>query len=226
MSPAADRPRLPLAFRIGNLGIRLALVLLRVRVVIVGAERVPDEPGYIVAMNHLSIVDPPVIAETLARITHRRVRFMAKAEAMSMPLVGWALRAYGGFGVRRGRPDRDAYRMARQVLEDGDWLGVAPEGTRSRSGHLGEPKAGVALLALRSAAPVLPIGISGTEQVWPVGARLPRFGKTVTVEVGQPFRLEAAGEGAPRREGLEAENELIMRRIAALLPPAYRGRFG
>jgi 1-acyl-sn-glycerol-3-phosphate acyltransferase len=223
---AAAPARLPFAFRLGNLGIRLALAVMRVRVVVEGAEHVPSEPGVILASNHLSIVDPPLLSVVVARLVRRRVRYMAKAEALDAPVMGVVLRAYGGFGVRRGRPDREAYRMAQAVLAAGDWLGVAPEGTRSRTGSLGEPKAGVALLALRSGAPILPVGLAGTERTWPVGARLPRFGTTVTVRFGPLYRPAAADPSEERRGAREASTEELMRRIAELLPPSYRGRFG
>jgi 1-acyl-sn-glycerol-3-phosphate acyltransferase len=199
---------------------------MRVRVVVEGGEHVPTEPGVILASNHLSIVDPPLLSVIVARLVGRRVRYMAKAEALDAPVMGVVLRAYGGFGVRRGRPDREAYRMAQAVLAAGDWLGVAPEGTRSRSGTLGEPKAGVALLALRSGAPILPVGLAGTERTWPVGARLPRFGTTVTVCFGPLYRPADADPKEERRGAREASTEELMRRIAELLPPPYRGRFG
>ena len=212
--------------RLGNLGVRLGLALLADRIDVEGADQLPDEPGVIVASNHLSILDPPLITVSVARLIGRQVRYMAKAEAFEMPVVGPILRAYGGFGVRRGRADREAYRAAQEVLASGAWLGLAPEGTRSRTGHLGEPKPGVALLAVRSGATVLPVGISGSDRAWPVGARLPRPGSRMTIRFGTPYR-PAAGDGETDRRGaLEAESEALMRRIAALVDPPYRGRFG
>ncbi|MFI5262483.1 MAG: lysophospholipid acyltransferase family protein [Candidatus Limnocylindrales bacterium] len=225
MRPPASRPPLPRAVRLGNLGVRLGLAVIADRIVVEGAEHVPDEPSVILASNHLSILDPPVLTVTIARLICRQVRYMAKAEAFDVPLLGTVLRAYGGFAVRRGRADREAYRAAREVLESGAWLGLAPEGTRSRSGHLGEPKSGVALLAIRSGATVLPVGISGTERAWPVGARLPRPGRTMTVRFGMAYR-PADASGADRRQEVEVASEALMRAIAALLPPSYRGRFG
>jgi len=215
---ATGRPPVPLAFRVLNLVIRLVIVLTRTRLVVEGVEHLPDQTGVIVASNHLSIADPPLICLAIWRAAGRRVRYMAKAEAMETPIMGPALRAYGGFGVRRGQADREAYRMSRAVLETGDWLGLAPEGTRSRVATLGEPMPGVSLLATRSGAPVLPIGISGSERTWPIGDRRPRFGTTVTVRFGPALDLRAAG----RDEGSEA----MMRALAALLPSSYRGRFG
>jgi 1-acyl-sn-glycerol-3-phosphate acyltransferase len=199
---------------------------MRVRVIVEGSQHVLDAPGVILASNHLSIVDPPLLSVVVARLVGHRVRYMAKAEALDAPIMGPVLRAYGGFGVRRGRPDREAYRMARVVLDAGDWLGVAPEGTRSRTGTLGEPKTGVALLALRSGAPILPVGLAGTERTWPVGARLPRFGTTVTVRFGPLYRPDGPAEAGDRRASLDGSTEELMRRIAELLPASYRGRFG
>lgn len=239
--PPALRPPLPLAFRGLNGLIRAALATGRIRLRIEGAEHVPDTAGIIVASNHLSIADPPLVCVTVERLVGRRVRYMAKAESFDWPLIGPVMAAYGGFGVRRGRPDREAYRAARQVLESGDWLGLAPEGTRSRTGHLGEAKAGVALLALRTGAPILPVGIAGSEQLWPVGARLPRPGSSVTLRFGPLLRPDELGLGADlsvedapaanqpparRRESVDRATEMLMRRIAELLPATYRGRFG
>lgn len=243
--PSPLRPPLPLAFRGLNGLIRAALATGRIRLRIEGAEHVPDAGGIIVASNHLSIADPPLVCVTVERLVGRRVRYMAKAESFDWPLVGPVMAAYGGFGVRRGRPDREAYRAARQVLESGDWLGLAPEGTRSRTGHLGEPKPGVALLALRTGAPILPVGIAGSEELWPVGARLPRPGSSVTLRFGPLLRPHDLGLGADlsledapterapnqpaaarRRDSVERATQMLMRRIAALLPATYRGRFG
>jgi 1-acyl-sn-glycerol-3-phosphate acyltransferase len=236
---------LPGAFRCLNGLIRVALATGRIRLRIEGAEHVTDAGGIIVASNHLSIADPPLVCVTVERLVGRRVRYMAKAESFDWPLIGPVMAAYGGFGVRRGQPDREAYRAAREVLASGDWLGLAPEGTRSRTGHLGEPKPGVALLALRTGAPILPVGIAGSEQLWPVGARLPRPGSSVTLRFGPVLRPDDLGlggdlslddapeardpdrpAGARRRESVDQATEILMRRIAALLPAAYRGRFG
>jgi 1-acyl-sn-glycerol-3-phosphate acyltransferase len=195
--------------------------------VVEGEENVPDEPGVIVASNHLSIADPLLVCLTIEQLVRRRVRYMAKGEAFDWPLLGALMAAYGGFGVRRGRPDREAYRMARDVLASGDWLGLAPEGTRSRTGALGEPKQGVALLAHRTGAPILPVGISGTERLWPIGARSPRPGTTVTLRFGRAMRRAPAGDEArgADRERVKDSTDELMRRIAELLPEQYRGRW-
>jgi 1-acyl-sn-glycerol-3-phosphate acyltransferase len=186
------RPHL-LVFRMLNAFARLILRLLLTRIVVEGRERVPDRPGVILASNHLSILDPVLLTLVVDNVARRRVRYMAKAEALAWPFFGLLLRRYGGFAVRRGTPDREAYRTARNVLAEGDWLGLAPEGTRSRTGTMGEAKPGVALLAMRSGAPVLPVGIWGTEKLWGIGSRRPHFRATVTIRIGDVYEPGAAG---------------------------------
>ena len=236
-------PPVTLTFRLVNAGVRVLMTVGRIRLEMEGLDLLPDRPGIILASNHLSFADPVLLAMAVHRAVGRRVRHMAKAEAVAVPVFGVLLRDYGGFAVRRGRPDREAFRMARDVLAGGDWLGLAPEGTRSRTGTLGEPKPGVALLAVRSGAEIVPAAVWGTEDLWPVGALLPRPGKTVHMRFGTPYRIvvESGGtvaedsdqtETPPRRMpgnrhgALETASEDLMRRIAALLPESYRGRFG
>jgi 1-acyl-sn-glycerol-3-phosphate acyltransferase len=239
----APPPPATLTFRLVNAGVRALMTVGRIRLEIEGLDRLPDRPGIILASNHLSFADPVLLAMAVHRAIGRRVRHMAKAEAVAVPVFGLLLRDYGGFAVRRGRPDREAFRMARDVLAGGDWLGLAPEGTRSRTGILGEPKPGVALLAVRSGAEIVPVAVWGTEDLWPVGALLPRPGKTVHIRFGSPYRIAVGADGpapdgtdgsdAPQRRtpgtrhgALETASEDLMRRIAALLPASYRGRFG
>ena len=225
--PPGTPPPVTITFRLVNGAVRVLMSILRVRLVVEGAEDLPDRPGVILATNHLSWADPILLAIAIHEATGRRVRHMAKAEAVAIPVFGTLLRDYGGFAVRRGRPDREAYRMATDVLAGGDWLGLAPEGTRSRTGILGEPKPGVALLAVRSGAEVLPAALWGTEELWPIGKLLPRPGKVVHIRFGEPYRMAtgATGAGGTRHAALDAASDDLMRRIAALLPGRYRGRF-
>jgi 1-acyl-sn-glycerol-3-phosphate acyltransferase len=189
-----------LVFRLSNAFARFVLWMLRTRVILEGTEHIPDAPGVIVATNHLSIMDPVLITIAIQRLNHRRIRYMAKAEAMSWPVFGRWLVAYGGFPVRRGQPDREAYRRARGVLVEGDWLGLAPEGGRTRVGHMIEPKPGVALLAVRTGALVLPAGIWGSEKLWAIGARFPRPFTTVTIRFGEPYPMSEFAAAAASRE--------------------------
>jgi 1-acyl-sn-glycerol-3-phosphate acyltransferase len=151
---------------------------------------------------------------------------MAKAEALSPPLIGWFFKRIGAFGIRRGAADTEAFRLARRVLDDGRVLGAFPEGTRSYDGRMQAGKEGVSLLALRTGALVLPVGCAGTHRLWPRGRTLWRFGGRVELRVGEPFRVERRILPDGRKETLEEVTDRLLRRIADLLPEDHRGVYG
>jgi 1-acyl-sn-glycerol-3-phosphate acyltransferase len=186
---------------------------------LVGGENFPERPPYILATNHLSVFDLPVIfvvcphqVHAFAAAKHRRNLFYA-------PILS----AVGAIWVQRGEVDRRALREALQLLENGHVLGMAPEGTRSRDSYsLLEGKAGPAYLATRADVPLLPVGLAGTENV---KENLPRLRRTqVRMAVGEPFRLPTSGR--VRTPKLREYTDLIMHRIAELVPPEYRGIYG
>jgi 1-acyl-sn-glycerol-3-phosphate acyltransferase len=112
--------------------------------------------------------------------------------------------------------------MAKGVLDDGGILTIFPEGTRSPTGALQEVKEGATVLAIRSAAPILPIAIVGSQRFWPKGKLLFRPGRRMTVRVGEPFTLTMP-KGADRHESLRAATAQMMRHVALLLPEEQRG---
>lgn len=178
-------------------------------------------PGqFIIVANHISNFDIPLIGVTFPS----RVSFVGKEQLFLSPL-GPLFRALGSFAIRRGRVDREALRKADEVLGKGLILGIFPEGGRSRSHQLMRPRPGVALLAFRSNAYIVPVGISGTEKIARGRGKIP-FGPfqrpLVEVHIGEPFKLSANGEG-PSRADLASGTTLIMERIASLLPESYRG---
>ena len=189
---------------------------------------VPAGP-LIVAANHASSADPPIIGAFLNGRLDRPLNWLGKRELLEIPIVGWALRQGAIHPVDRRAADVDAFRTAMRILEGGNVLAVFPEGTRSRDGALQEARDGAAVLALRSGAAILPIGIADSDRFWPRGTVLPRFGRQVTIHIGKPFTLaEALGPGSPgggsdKRQRKEAATRLIMTRIAELLPPRQRG---
>jgi 1-acyl-sn-glycerol-3-phosphate acyltransferase len=196
------------------------------RVRVEGLANVPRAGSLIIASNHASHADPPLIHCWLVPALGRPVHWMAKAEALDPPVIGWFFKQIGAFGIRRGAADTEAFRLARRVLDEGRVLGAFPEGTRSADGRMQAAKEGVALLALRTGAPILPVGCAGTHRFWPRGRRLWRIGGGVTLRVGEPFHVERRVLPDGRKETLEEVTERLMERIAVLLPQDHRGVYG
>jgi len=193
-----------------------ALLRLLTRREVRGRDNVPTEGPLIVVANHLSIADPPVLSASL----QRRIVYMAKEESFRHPIEGPLVRGFRAFPVRRGQLDRQALRSAQQVLREGLALGMFPEGTRSRTAQLQQGNHGTALIALRSGAPLLPVALTGTEKV--LGPRLLLGRLRITVSVGKPFSLPPV-DGRLTKAQLASATELIMARLAELLPESYKG---
>jgi 1-acyl-sn-glycerol-3-phosphate acyltransferase len=151
------------------------------------------------------------------------VHFMAKIEMRSWPVIGWLASQSGVYFVRRGERDRAAQQFSLDALAAGRPIAIFPEGTRSRDGHLTDGKAGAALIAMRSGAPIVPAGISGTHRIFPGRSRWPRPTR-VRVRYGEPFRLDHRPTGRLDRDALGAGTERIMSAIEALLPKEQRRR--
>jgi 1-acyl-sn-glycerol-3-phosphate acyltransferase len=206
---------MPLAYTISNGALRGPLNGLSQRNV-VGREAVPPRGPLLVVANHLSNVDPPLLGVSLGR----RLHFMAKRGMFKGPVVAAFLRAYGAYPLDRDGQDVAALRWSLRILKEEGTLVVFPEGTRSPGG-LSRGLSGVALLALRSQAPVLPVAITGTERLRGLWRLVCPTGK-ITVTIGDPFSLPPI-DGKLERPQLESLTDLIMLRLASLLPEGYRG---
>jgi 1-acyl-sn-glycerol-3-phosphate acyltransferase len=191
------------------------------RVTVDGLDHLPDDGPLIIAANHMSNADPPFIGGWLSPPLGRRPTFLAKASLFKGPL-GLLIRSLGAEPVKAGGSDIDAFRAAKAILDRGGVVAILPEGTRSFDGVLAVPKPGVALLATRTGAPVVPVGISGTDVLLGRERRLPRVGSPIALRVGQPFHLTIP-QGIDRRSALAAADVELMRRIAALVEPRHRG---
>jgi 1-acyl-sn-glycerol-3-phosphate acyltransferase len=190
-------------------------------------DEIPREGPVIIAANHASNFDAVVLGAWLTPTLGRRIHWLGKKELFDWPVVGWVAQNGGVHPVDRGAADVEAFRLARRILDEGNILFVFPEGTRSADGALQAARDGVAVLALRTGAPIVPIGIGGSNGVWPRGQKLPHPGGHVTVRVGRPFRVaDELPAGTDRRTAKGLATDLIMRRIAELLPPAQRGVYG
>ena len=188
---------------------------------------IPRAGPVILAANHVSNVDGVLLAGWVLPHLSRQVQWLGKKEMFDVPIMGRVVRAYGVHPVERSGADIEAFRIAEGILEAGQVLLLFPEGTRSRNGALQVPRDGLAVLALRTGATIVPIGLSDTNKVWPRGKK-PRFWRNghVTVRIGKPFRL--ADELPPnlsRKDAKGQATDLIMRRIAALLPERQRGPY-
>lgn len=176
---------------------------------------IPQGPLIIVA-NHVSMVDVPLLGISLPR----RIAFMGKQELFRSRVQSFLWRSLGGFPVHRGQFDREALRKANEQLKKGWALGVFPEGKRSPNAQLQPPYPGAAFVAFHTAAPILPVGIVGTEKfrnmTWIF--RRPRL----TVNIGEPFTLPSI-EGKLTSAQLDSLTDFIMERVAELLPENYRG---
>jgi 1-acyl-sn-glycerol-3-phosphate acyltransferase len=120
-----------------------------------GVERIPLEGGAVIAANHFSAIDHPLIGAFSPRVIY----FLAKAELLDIAVVGPVLRWLGVFGVRRGEGDREALRRARALVRDGELVCVHVEGTRQRFGHPGVIQPGALMIAMQEGAPVIPCGL-------------------------------------------------------------------
>lgn len=145
-----------------------------------GAEHIPDTGAVIVAPNHKSSFDPPIVG---VAIKNRLVHYMAKAELFKNPMFGWVLRKMGAFPVKRGTVDRMAIKQAVRELKNGHVLGIFPEGTRIKKDGLGRFHSGMASLALMTGVPIVPVAVLGTRT-------LPKKKETIAILIGEPVVVE------------------------------------
>lgn len=160
-----------------------------------GAEKVPKTGPLIVVSNHASDFDPPMLSNCVGR----PVAFMAKEELFQVPVLKQAITLYGAYPVKRGSADRSAIRAALASLEQGWAVGIFITGTRTPDGRVTDPKLGAAMIAAKAKAPLLPVSLWGTEQIFQKGKKSPRS-VPVTVRIGDPIPAPASGD----REELEA----------------------
>ena len=193
------RRYMPSLQRYGHLVIK-AVFGLRVT----GVEKVPRTGGLLMASNHISELDPPVLGSCIPRIVH----FMAKSELFRGRAATWFFARINAFPVDRKRIDRASLRTAESILLSQGALLMFPEGTRSHDGRALRPKPGIGMLVQRTGVPVLPIFIHGTDR--PLGAvlRRPRFSVSLGDPIAPEEMTDAAGDG-----GFASIAELIMERI-------------
>jgi len=183
---------------------------------IIGRENVPATGPFIIAPNHVSLFDPPLVGVASPRL----VTTMGKAElfekkTFGLKILGFIIQHMGTFPVHRGKPDRRALRRAAQVLQDGGGLVIFPEGTRTPDGNLGPPELGIALIAHASKAPIVPMYLKGTDRAF---SKIHPGFRLIKPEAwfGQPLRFDEEYCRRGDRQTLQAISNRIMEEIARL----------
>lgn len=181
--------------------------------------KIPARGPLILVANHTSSLEVPLL---FVHLQPRRLIGLAKIETWDSKFMGWLFDLWDAIPVRRGEADLEAVRCCLEALKAGDILAIAPEGTRSRHGHLLQGQPGVALIALRAGVPILPLAHWGGENLT---ANLRRFKRTdFHVRVGRPFLLDTNGVKVTGELRQEMADE-IMGQIAALMPEEYQGEY-
>ncbi|ERM91854.1 lysophospholipid acyltransferase family protein [Caldanaerobacter subterraneus] len=181
-----------------------AIVKVIFRIKVKGLENIPKKGPVIICPNHISLLDPPVVGALL----NRRIYFMAKEELFRNPFLKLLLgTGLGAFPVKRGTADLSAIKTALNHLKKGRAVGIFPEGTRSKTGKLQKAEPGVAMLAIKSKAPVVPVGIKG------------RYGlfSRVIINIGKPMTFEKYYDSKLSSQQLAEIGEEIMKEIAKLI---------
>jgi 1-acyl-sn-glycerol-3-phosphate acyltransferase len=193
------------------------------RVRTVGLEHVPARGAAILACNHLSFCD----SLFLPLVLRRRLTYVAKAEYFDDRRTSWFFRACGQIPIRRGGGAewRRALEAAVDVVGQGQLLGIYPEGTRSNDGRLHRGHTGIAMVALRTGAPVIPVGLIGTREAQPIGRRIPRPFHTITVRIGAPLDFPAYRHRAGERLVLRYVTDTVMAEIQRLSGQDYAGHY-
>ena len=175
-----------------------------------GQEHIPSAGRVIIAPNHKSYFDPPLVG---VAITNRVVHYMAKEELFKNPVFGWILKQFGTFPVKRGSVDRTAIRRAVKELKEGNALGIFPEGTRIKKNGLGRFHSGMASLALMTGTPVIPVAVVGS-------ADMPRKKGPLAVLIGSPINVE---KQKADNEAVEILNDIVKKEIQKLTD-AYQAK--
>ena len=185
---------------------------------VTGRENVPMTGPLLVAANHMSNIDPPLLGASLPR----RLNFVAK-RGLFKPVIGSFLRAYGAYALNPEEQGKDieALLWMRRLLREDRAVVVFPESHRHPEGGMREGIPGVALMAVKTQTPILPVGIAGTERIGPIWRIAVPTGD-ISVTIGEPFTLPDL-KGRLEQEQLRELMDSVMLRIAACLPERYHG---
>lgn len=201
----------PLWFWVSLRAFARFIFFLVLNIKVTGRQHVPENGPCLIASNHLSWTDIPLVPAYISR----RVIYTAK-EDLFEGKMWWLVRFLGAIPVKRGEADRQLLRACDDLLKRGRVLTIFPEGHRSETRQMIPANAGVGMIALRAGVPVIPVAVCGSEYA------LKRFRPRVTITYGEPLILQPKGAKITKEDITSATNT-IMQRIAEMLPPSYRG---
>ena len=184
---------------------------------VVGTENFPTDGPFLIASNHASHLDPPLVGSQVAR----QMRFFARKTLWSNRLMIWWLDQVETIPVERDSGDIGAIKRVLQALAENRAIVLFPEGTRSPDGHLQKAKAGVCFMACKTGVPVVPCRVYGSFEAFGKGAKIPRFGTPVNIVFGQPIPASDYDDPSAGKLRYEIAAQRIMNRIAALPEPRY-----
>jgi 1-acyl-sn-glycerol-3-phosphate acyltransferase len=182
---------------------------------VVGTENIPTSGPFLIASNHASHLDPPLVGSQIAR----QMRFFARKTLWSNRVARWWLDNVETIPVDRDSGDVAAIRRVLQALQEDRAIVLFPEGTRTMDGQLQKPKAGVGLLACKSGVPVVPCRVYGSFEAFGKNAKIPRFGTPISIVYGKPITAAEYDDPRAGKERYLIASQRIFERIAALPPP-------
>lgn len=173
--------------------------------VVKGKDNIPEEGRFVVCCNHISLMDPFVVAA----YQKRQIHYMAKQELFNNPFMNWICRNLGAFPIKRGASDTNSINEAFELLENEEVLGIFPEGTRSKDGELLKAKSGAAMIAFRENAPVVPAAVYAKD------GKVGLFGK-IYIAFGEPVTMKQLGMSTGNIKELRDASKNLMGEIAKL----------
>ncbi|MFA7160671.1 MAG: lysophospholipid acyltransferase family protein [Kiritimatiellia bacterium] len=201
----------PLVFLVSRFLFRLGLKIWN-RFRVIGSENMPAQGGVIIASNHASFMDPPIVG---CGLMHRYVRFMARDTLFQNRIGQWWFENVGVVSLDRNRGDIAAFKAAIALLKAGGALCLFPEGTRTLDGKLQKPKSGIGFLIMKAEVPVLPVYIEGSFSAFPKGAKLIKPAK-ITVRYGPLITRDEFKKLGSGKDIYEKATDFVMAKIAEL----------
>lgn len=218
MTEAFPQARMQPVYGVCHYWIRVAFDMF-FRGEVAGLEHLPPDGAFLIAANHASHLDPPMIGSQVPR----QMSFFARKTLWSSPLASWWLDAVGTIPVDRdGGQDVGALKRVLRALASGRVMILFPEGTRSPDGELQAPKPGIGFIVCKAQVPVVPARIFGSFAAFGKGTKFPRFGTPLTVVFGRPISPSVYDDPKAGKERYQVASSRIMAEIARLRPPVER----